>query len=116
MSEYSPMEPMAKWNFARRNRLISAISQITLIVQANQRSGTILTAKHAIEQGRPLGVVPSHPMDVSYAGSMYLISEGAYWVLSHHDIVSQFRSEVSYTDSGDSLGRTPLVDGLPAEF
>ncbi len=116
VSEYSPVERLVKWNFARRNRLISALSEVTLIVQANLRSGTILTAKHAIEQGRPLGVVPSHPTDTTYAGSMYLISEGAYWVLSQHDIVSQFRSEVLYTDSGEALVGTPLVDNGCLEF
>lgn len=112
LSEYSPGQVMQKSHFGSRNRLISALSCLTLIVQARIRSGTLLTAKHAIEQGRPLGVLPSHPCDVGYGGSMQLLEEGASWVLGFQDIVAFLRAEGVRSGSVDHQELPPLVDSL----
>lgn len=77
LSEFLPKETVRKSNFHRRNRLISALSVATVVVQGGERSGTLITARQAAEQGREVWVVPSHLYDESYKGSLKLISDGA---------------------------------------
>lgn len=62
LSEYAPGQEYRSFHFPERNRLISGLSRATLVVEARARSGTLWTAKHALEQGRNLGVVPG-PVD-----------------------------------------------------
>jgi DNA processing protein len=112
VSEFLPKQVMQKSHFGRRNRLIAAFSCLTLIVQARLRSGTLLTAKHAIEQGKPLGVLPSHPLDVGYTGSMQLLEEGASWVIGFDDVIAFLKSEGVHSRSAASNLPNPLVGSL----
>jgi DNA processing protein len=94
VSEYENERPMQKHFFAQRNRLISALGLGTLIIEARQRSGTLLTAHEALEQGRPLWVLPGHPMDPHCSGSLDLIRDGANPLYTAEELGEQFRSEV----------------------
>jgi DNA processing protein len=64
-----------KWRFLQRNRLIAAISQATVVVEAGWRSGSLNTAHHALELNRPLGVVPGPVTSASSAGCHRLLRE-----------------------------------------
>ncbi len=86
ISEYAPSEKMQKGFFVQRNRLISAISKAVLLVEAGRRSGTLITANYAIEQGKPLWVVPSHPFDTKSLGGLDLLQEGATMVRDAEDL------------------------------
>jgi DNA processing protein len=77
VSEYGFLEPMRKHYFHARNRLISGFSECTLIVQASRKSGTLITGRQALEQSRPVFVVPSHPLDIGFQGGLDLLVEGA---------------------------------------
>ena len=64
VSEYPPEEPGLKWHFPERNRIISGLTSATMVVQAPNKSGALITADFALEQGRDLCV---HPAGVSFA-------------------------------------------------
>lgn len=81
----STMKPFPS-NFLDRNRVIAALSRATLIVQAAERSGALATARHAMELGREVLVVPGAIGDPRYVGSNRLIKQGAYLVSEIADL------------------------------
>lgn len=64
VSEYPPEEPVRKWQFPERNRIISGLSDAVMVIQAPDKSGALITADFALEQGRDLCV---HPVALSFA-------------------------------------------------
>jgi len=88
LSEYLPDATIQKAHFWQRNRLISGISKLTLIVEARRKSGTLLTAKHALEQNRELAVVPHVPVERGALGSLDLLFDGANLVRDYKDVLS----------------------------
>ncbi len=75
-------------HFPRRNRIISGISVATVVVEASLRSGSLITAKFALEQGREVFGVPGSPLDPRCKGPNSLIKEGAYMAESGEDVVN----------------------------
>ncbi len=86
VSEWSLYEPMRKFHFLKRNRLIAGISKLVLVIEAAARSGTGLTAKLAVEQGQGVAVIPGHPLDSHFAGSLELLVAGAAPVVTSGDL------------------------------
>jgi DNA processing protein len=76
--------------FPRRNRIVSGLSAGVVVVEAAARSGSLITAHRAAEQGREVFVVPGSPMDPRYGGSNSLIRDGAILVRDVNDIISVF--------------------------
>ena len=76
VAEQAPGASPTKWRFLQRNRLIAAMSSATIVVEAGQRSGALNTVTHALELGRPVGVVPGAITSQASAGCNRLISEG----------------------------------------
>lgn len=77
VSEYSANTPIRKFQFIARNRLIAALSQTTIIVQAKEKSGSLITAQMALEYNRDVLIVPGEPFCELYDGGHFLINEGA---------------------------------------
>jgi DNA processing protein len=75
VSELAPGVPPTAGTFPRRNRLISILAGATCVVEAPARSGALITARHALEQGRTLVVAPGRPMDLATAGCLALLRE-----------------------------------------
>lgn len=94
ISEYSYEQRMHKHLFHHRNRLIAALGKATLLVEAKKRSGTLITAQQAVQLGRSVWVVPGHPRDPHFSGSLDLLAEGAQLVRDAQDLSMYFRSEI----------------------
>lgn len=77
VSEYAPQTRIQKFQFIARNRLIAGLSQATIIVQAREKSGSLITGQMALEYNRDVFVVPGQPFCDAYKGSHQLLSEGA---------------------------------------
>ena len=77
ISEYPPYARAAKYSFPLRNRIMSALSLGTAVVEAPKKSGALITASFALEQGRDVYAVPSSVLSVDFAGTNKLIDDGA---------------------------------------
>jgi DNA processing protein len=83
-------EPRAR-DFPRRNRLISGLAAGVVIVEAARRSGSLITARMALEQGREVFAVPGSPLDPRAEGTNDLIKQGAALVTQADDVVTVLR-------------------------
>ncbi len=77
LSETAPRQPTERWRFLARNRLIAALADVVVVVQAPARSGALSTARFARALGRPVLSVPGAPWDPRAEGVLGLIAEGA---------------------------------------
>nr|WP_238941829.1 DNA-processing protein DprA [Bacillus sp. REN10] len=89
LSEYPPTVRPAKWQFPARNRIISGLSLGTLVVQARKRSGSLITAYCALEQGREVFCIPGNITDPLSEGTNDLINDGAKLVRTSEDILDE---------------------------
>ena len=80
------LQPMAR-HFPKRNRIISGLAQATVIVEAAAKSGSLITARDALDQGRDVLAVPGHPFDARAAGGNMLIRDGAVLVRNANDVI-----------------------------
>jgi DNA processing protein len=80
-------------SFPQRNRIIAGMSHVTLVIEAGTKSGSLITARFALEQGRDVCAVPGFPLDPRCEGTNKLIKEGAYLVESYHDVLDLFKNE-----------------------
>lgn len=99
------VQPQAS-HFPRRNRIVSGLALGVVVVEANARSGSLITARFAAEQGREVFAVPGSPMDPRAAGPNDLIRQGATLTEGLGDI----------TDVLGDLLRRPLAEGKRPEF
>ena len=105
-------EPRAK-DFPRRNRLISGLALGVVIVEAAQRSGSLITARMALEQGREVFAVPGSPLDPRCEGTNGLLKQGATLVTEAADVVNVLRPIMGEDDVARLSAREPDGDPLP---
>ena len=111
ITEYIPFCPASRTTFPVRNRIISGISMGTLVVEAGEKSGSLITARFAAEQGRDVFAVPGSILVSSYSGVNRLIRDGARPVTSAADILAPY--SVMYPDlinSDNISGELPKAE------
>jgi len=87
ISEYPEGTESFAWNFVARNRIQSGVSEAVLIIEAAEKSGTLITANFALEQGRTVMAVPGNINSIVSAGTNQLIKDGATPVTCAQDIL-----------------------------
>ena len=104
ITEYPPKEPPHGYNFPKRNRIISGLSQGVLVVEASVGSGALITARNAHDQGRDIYAVPGKISEASAEGPNALIRDGAYSASTADDILKNY--DFLY---GESLERNKVA-------
>jgi DNA processing protein len=89
VSELPPGQRPYRWSFPARNRLMAALARMTVVVEAGEASGTLITADFAQDLGRTLGVVPGRVSTRAAAGSNRLLREGAAVVRDASDVLDE---------------------------
>lgn len=114
------MQPIAQ-HFPKRNRIVSGLSAGTVVIEANLRSGSLITARMAAEQGRDVMAVPGFPLDPRSEGTNALIRDGVTLVRDASDVMEQLNSFLSGHKKPTSkqidfgFAETPANDYLPPE-
>lgn len=89
LSEFPPGSAPRPWHFPLRNRIISGLAQAVVVVEASEKSGSLITARLAMEQGRDVLAVPGSAASGRYRGSHALIRDGARLVETVDDILDE---------------------------
>lgn len=107
ISELPCGQPPTKWRFLQRNRLIAAVSQATVVLEAGWRSGSLNTAGHAASMGRPLGAVPGPVTSAASAGCHRLIRDFDAVCVTNADEMAEL---APLGETPPEAGHPPLVD------
>lgn len=111
MSEYPLNAEPARFHFPERNRIISGLCQGTVVVEADIKSGSLITAKSSYEQGRDVFAVPGNITSMYSKGTNYLIKDGARVVTCDEDVLSYYR-----LDYADKLLNSSFASKKPDVF
>ncbi len=95
ISELAPHEAPAPHNFPRRNRIISGLSLATIVAEAPERSGALITVGQALEQGRAVLAVPGSVFSEKSSGCNMLIKQGAVAACSATDVINEISCQVN---------------------
>lgn len=116
VSEYLWTTPALPFRFKLRNRLIAALSDLVVVVQARRASGSMQTADHALSLGVEVGVVPSGPGDVAYEGSLELLAAGARAVIDGRSALGILGHDVLPPEDLHRYGRLLQTPRTPDEL
>lgn len=108
ITEYPPDTDARVHHFLARNRIVSGLSDATIITEAAAKSGTLNTAGHTLEQGRELCVVPGNITSPLSAGCNHLLKQGAHPITSAQDILEIIAPDLLQPQTQLALGDNPL--------
>lgn len=116
VSEYAPGTPPYRGSFIARNRIVSGLAHALLITEATEHSGTLHTARFALEQGRDVLVVPGNVTSEASAGTNNLLKTGATPVTCADDVLYSLGMQPSDASTTAAKGNTPeeqaILDAL----
>lgn len=122
ISEYPPATPPLPMFFPMRNRLISGLSRAVVVIEANEKSGSLITAACALEQGRDVMAVPGNVLSGRNRGAHALIRDGAKIVEGADDIVEELYGSLAYdarresalSSASSAASADPIVSRMQA--
>lgn len=106
LSQFEPGTKPFPANFLNRNRIIAGLSRSVIVIQASLKSGSLVTARYAMEEGREVMVLPGNVNNPHYEGSNALIRDGAHLVRNIDDVCEVFGLDVEH---GVKAGNAPRV-------
>jgi DNA processing protein len=116
VSEYAPGVEPAPWRFPARNRIVAGLAEVTVVVEAREGSGALITADFALEEGREVLAVPGEITSTLSAGSNGLLRLGATPLTRPDDVLELFGLEVARPDAPDlSAGARTVLERVQDE-
>lgn len=109
ITEYIPKTPPYRYNFPKRNRIISGISKAVIVVEASSRSGALITCSQAIEQGKDVVAVPGNVFSSQSIGCNKLINDGAYLFTNIDDMLYNLSIDCNYKNNCECNGLEKLI-------
>jgi DNA processing protein len=116
VSEYAPGVEPAPWRFPARNRIVAGLARATVVVEARERSGALITADFALEQGREVFAVPGEITSALSAGTNALLAIGAQPYTSAQDVLDALGIEAPATPVLELGGEAAVVLERLREF
>ncbi|MBQ3099903.1 MAG: DNA-processing protein DprA [Clostridia bacterium] len=113
-TEYAPGTEPLKKNFPMRNRIISGLSNATVVFEADENSGSLITARRAMKQGRPVYALPGNTGTLSSLGTNELLTNGAFAVTKAGDILENFK-EYILNIPGKTVAKAPKLPKSPVK-
>ena len=114
LTEFAPFTEPLKANFPMRNRIISGISNATMVFEADEKSGSLITARHSMKQGRPVYALPGNIGNLSSLGTNELLTNGAFAATKAGDIIADFEQYISNGMHSDP-NKAPKLRSAPAK-
>lgn len=119
ITEYPPNTPATKFTFPKRNRIMAAISNGTILIEAPRRSGALITSGIAAELGKDVFVIPGSPGNPQYEGSNLLLRDGAKPLVEISDVFSEYlwdySDKIDIERSNNTELKKPVRDNIGKE-
>ncbi len=115
MSEYWPGTEPAPWRFPARNRIVAGLADAVVVVEAGERSGALITADFALEQGRPVLAVPGAPGAAASVGCNALLRAGAAMCEGVDDVIAEC-AHLGWTQVTSGISASDLPPGLDGQI
>ncbi len=110
VSEYLPDTPPLPKQFPRRNRIISGLSKAIVVIEAGMKSGSLITARYAIEQNRDLFTLPAPLGNSAFSGNHWLLQQGAYLLIEPEDILQHLECGLNWMQTELEIEDEPVLE------
>ncbi len=103
LSEFDPLERADRWTFPQRNRIMAGLAKATLIIEATEKSGTLITARLALDYNREVCVVPASIFSYHAIGSNNLLRQGATTITNSQDLLKTLGFDIDNKPTQNKL-------------
>lgn len=108
ISEYWPDAPPLPKQFPKRNRIISGLSKAVIVIEAGMKSGSLITARYALEQNRDLFTLPAPLGNSAFHGNHWLLQQGAYLLAEPEDVLQHIGDGLNWIQTELPIEQAPL--------